>query len=67
MIKGKVDNEDYDLGLTGSISIDNNSIPTISDKNTVYYEDLDESEMAEIYKNILNIAKKFNLTDLLGV
>ncbi len=64
IINGKVDNENYDLALSGSISIDNNKLPEIDDENTVYYEDLSESDMAELYKNLLDIAKKFNLTDL---
>ncbi len=63
-VEGKADKQDFDLKLTGSISIDSNKLPEIDDKNTVYYEDLSESDMAKIYNNLINIAKKFNLTDL---
>ncbi len=60
-----VDKKDYDFNLKGLLSIDNSDVNVVSDKNSIYYEDLSEKDVEELYDNLTNILKKFNLSDLL--
>ncbi len=66
-IETTIDNKDYDIGLTGSISIDNNKVNIDEDEDTVYYEDLNQNQMLEIINNLKKVFDKLNLTDLLDI